>query len=309
KEDRLELFKGLKVAQFDWFMKLHLGNWPVIYVSFKGIVGDYWINSGSAFTIKECLKKCSQDIEDQLQSPYYAFYSLQDDDSLQNQVKVKLIPHLRYDVLVNEPDINAIYTLLCYSGYLTVKFDDEFEAKLVIPNKEVAEQWKEWIIDFLGVDRLKVNEIFNSLFNKDIKTFCEQFPALYIETVSYHDIGDSKRARSYESHYHNFILGALSIYHGDDYQVLSNRESGNGRFDIRIDPVNQKSDTCIIFEFKLAESEDRDKMKTSAKNGLEQIADRNYRFVSAQLLRRLKGGKKGKLSTNAWEIYSSEESC
>ncbi|CAG8812194.1 9882_t:CDS:2, partial [Racocetra persica] len=263
----------------------------------KVIVGDYWINSGQAFTIKECLKKCSQDIEDQLQSLYYAFYSLQDDDSLQNQ-----------------PDINTIYTLLCYSGYLIVKFDNEFKTKLVIPNKEVAKQWKEWIIDFLGVDQLKVNEIFNSLFKKDIKTVCEQFLALYIEMVSYHDIGDSKRARSYESQYHNFILGALSMYHGDDYQVLSNRESGNGHFDICINLVNQKFDTCIIFEFKLAESEDRDKMKTSTKNGLDQIADRNYRsntknyietivevaiafckkssFVSAQLLRCKKDEKK-----------------
>ncbi|CAG8813333.1 7156_t:CDS:2, partial [Racocetra fulgida] len=35
KEQKRALFKSLKVAQFDWFIKLHLGNWPVIYVSFK----------------------------------------------------------------------------------------------------------------------------------------------------------------------------------------------------------------------------------------------------------------------------------
>ncbi|CAG8797160.1 14443_t:CDS:1, partial [Cetraspora pellucida] len=169
-------------------------------------------------------------------------------------VKVELMPHLRYDVLENELEINAIYTLLCYSGYLTVKFDDEFnnkvdkqwmstEAKLVIPNKEVAEQWKEWIIDFIGVSRLKTNDIFNSLFKKDIKMFCEQFPALYIEIISCYDIGDSKRAGSYEGWYHMFILGALAMFHGDDYQVVSNREAGNGRPDVRIIPINQKSDT------------------------------------------------------------------
>ncbi|CAG8793121.1 15681_t:CDS:2, partial [Racocetra persica] len=42
KEQRLALFKGLKVAQFDWFMKLHLGNWPVIYVSFKDLNYKSW---------------------------------------------------------------------------------------------------------------------------------------------------------------------------------------------------------------------------------------------------------------------------
>ncbi|CAG8722425.1 11019_t:CDS:2, partial [Dentiscutata heterogama] len=42
KEQKLALFKGLKVAQFGWFMKLHLGNWPVIYVNFKDLCDKSW---------------------------------------------------------------------------------------------------------------------------------------------------------------------------------------------------------------------------------------------------------------------------
>jgi hypothetical protein len=34
-EFRLNLFKGLKISQFNWFIKLNFGNWPVIHVSFK----------------------------------------------------------------------------------------------------------------------------------------------------------------------------------------------------------------------------------------------------------------------------------
>ncbi|CAG8607437.1 3418_t:CDS:2 [Ambispora gerdemannii] len=301
----------------------------------EGIIGDYWANSGSTVKVKKCLKKCSQNIEEELQSFYYSFYSLQEDDSY---VKAELIPHLRYDVLENEPEINMIYTLLCYSGYLTISFDDEFinkvdkqweltEAKLVIPNREVAKQWKRWIIDFIGISQLKTNDIFNSLFKKDIKTFCEKFPALYMEIISCYDIGDSKRAKSYEGWYHTFILGALAMFHGDDYQVISNREIGKGRPDVRIIPNNKKFNTCIIFEFKLAESEDCGEMRKLANKGLKQIADKNYRlntashieviievaiafckkstFVSAQHLQRKKGGK---LSTDAWEIVSSAES-
>ncbi|KAF0406857.1 DUF1703-domain-containing protein [Gigaspora margarita] len=59
--------------------------------------------------------------------------------------------------------------------------------------------------------------------------FCEQFPAFYMEIISCYDIGDSKRAGSYEGWYHTFILGALAMFHSDDYQVVSNRETGNGR--------------------------------------------------------------------------------
>jgi len=32
---RVGLFKGLKVTKFDWFIKLHFGNWPVIHIGFK----------------------------------------------------------------------------------------------------------------------------------------------------------------------------------------------------------------------------------------------------------------------------------
>ncbi|CAG8471214.1 5667_t:CDS:10 [Ambispora gerdemannii] len=303
----------------------------------KGIIRDYWANSGSAITIMECLKKCSQNIEDQLQNLFYSFYSLQDNNSSQRHVEVKLTPHLRYDVLEKKLDINAIYTLLCYSGYLTVNFDDKLnngvdkqwkpiDAKLIIPNKEVAEQWRQWIIEIVGVDRLKMNDIFNSLFKKDIKKFCEQFPALFAELISFYDIGDAKRAMSYEGGYHTFVLGAIAMFYNDDYQIVSNGEAGDGRPDVRIIPINQKFDTCIIFEFKLAKSEDREEMRKFAKKGLKQIADKNYRsntashietivevaitfcnkstFVSAQCLQR----KKGKLSTHAWEIVSSAES-
>ncbi|CAG8840622.1 21346_t:CDS:2, partial [Cetraspora pellucida] len=32
----------LKVAQFNWFMKLHFGNWPVIYINFKDLDYESW---------------------------------------------------------------------------------------------------------------------------------------------------------------------------------------------------------------------------------------------------------------------------
>ena len=138
----------------------------------KGNVENYWANSGSANTIRECLKRCNRDIEIQLQNLFYTFYSLQDDDSLQRLVEMELKPHLRYDVLEKELEIDAIYTLLCYSGYLTVKtYSTDVElivpnkqwgstkVQLIIPNREVAEQWRQWIIEIIGVARVKTNDI------------------------------------------------------------------------------------------------------------------------------------------------------
>ncbi|CAG8631102.1 26300_t:CDS:2 [Gigaspora rosea] len=42
KEQKLALFKDLKVSKFDSFIKLNLGNWPVIYVSFKDLNNESW---------------------------------------------------------------------------------------------------------------------------------------------------------------------------------------------------------------------------------------------------------------------------
>jgi hypothetical protein len=35
RELRLNLFKDLKISQFNWFIKLNFENWPVIHISFK----------------------------------------------------------------------------------------------------------------------------------------------------------------------------------------------------------------------------------------------------------------------------------
>ncbi|RIA79084.1 hypothetical protein C1645_124120 [Glomus cerebriforme] len=186
------------------------------------------------------------------------------------------------------------------------------QAELVIPNKEVANQWKSWIFE-------RTNEVYESLFKKDIKKFCEQFPSLYMDMLSCYDFADLKRNKLYEIWYHLFVLGTLTIFHGNDYYVLSNCEFGKGHNDVRIIPLNKK-DTSIIFEFKLAKSDDCNEMEKSAKEGLDQIVNKNYQaniqnhvkmivevaiafhkksaFVSAHLLKH----KKNRLLANdTWE--------
>ncbi|RIA85819.1 hypothetical protein C1645_857259 [Glomus cerebriforme] len=132
----------------------------------KRIIKNYWINNSSAVTLIKCLKKCNQDIKRQLQNLFYSFYPILDNDSL-SLVKAQLIPYLRYDILEKELKIDAIYTLLYYSGYLSVKtnnsindksekevveqWGDNTTVELIIPNREVAEQWRQWIFEIIGI--------------------------------------------------------------------------------------------------------------------------------------------------------------
>jgi len=264
---------------------------PYSIISFlrSGTISDYWVNSGSAKTLIDCLKRCDRSIEEQLNTIFYSFYSEQQVNKL--FIEAQLMSCLRYNTIKKELNIDAIYTLLYYSGYLVAEIDggdDRLKGKVIkrwgintkvklrIPNREVAEQWRQWINQIIGEDRLTINNnLYNLLFEKDIKTFCRKFPTLFMEMISCHDIADAKRTKLYENWYHVFVLGTLAMYHGDDYQVVSNREVGKGRADIRIIPTNQKKDIGIIFEFKLAESEDYDEMKDKAVEGLNQIDEKS----------------------------------
>ncbi|RIB17942.1 hypothetical protein C2G38_1389601 [Gigaspora rosea] len=118
----------------------------------KGVIGNYWVNSGLTVTLRECLKKYGQNIEDQLQSLYFSFYSLHDSNSLKKHVEVNLIPHLRYDILDDAPKLDkldAINTLLCHSGYLTVNSMMNSIIKLInngcLPKSTLLYQTGKWL--------------------------------------------------------------------------------------------------------------------------------------------------------------------
>ncbi|CAB4401446.1 unnamed protein product [Rhizophagus irregularis] len=257
----------------------------------KNEIDNYWINSGSATTFVEILKKCESGVKDRLHNIIYSHFFCQDQDVIESvgqdesvvSLDVVLVPYLRYNDLT-KPEINSLCTLLYYSGYLTMVPGSYImgNVKLVIPNREVACQWILWIFEVIG--------------------------------------------KLHETWYHIFVLGTLAMYHGVEYRVESNREAGDGRPDVRIIPINQNKTDSITYEFKCTENEDSDIMKHATKVALDQIFDKCYRmslpnhvkeivevgiafcdkvaFVSARCLKR----KKEIITKNEdWEVVSEWE--
>ena len=84
-----------------------------------------------------------------------------------------------------------------------------------------------------------------------------------LKSISYFD--------NVENFYHGFVLGLL-VDMGNSYIVESNRESGYGRYDMKIE---KKDGTLgIILEFKTVQ--DEDKMEEMAFKALEQIGEKEY---------------------------------
>lgn len=85
-------------------------------------------------------------------------------------------------------------------------------------------------------------------------------------------LGMESKAVEPERSYHLFVLGLLVLL-GEDYDVISNRESGLGRYDILIAPKNPEL-TGVVIEFKKALGSET--LEETAQKALEQIISKNY---------------------------------
>ena len=59
------------------------------------------------------------------------------------------------------------------------------------------------------------------------------------------------------------------------YVITSNRESGFGRYDVILEPKNEK-DKAFILEFKTYDKEEEEGLKDTVKAALAQIEEKQY---------------------------------
>ena len=77
-----------------------------------------------------------------------------------------------------------------------------------------------------------------------------------------------------ERFYHGFVLGLLVDLAGR-YEVTSNRESGFGRYDVMLLPINPE-DNGIILEFKVFNPKKEDALEETVQAALKQIEEKQY---------------------------------
>ncbi|MBQ9250792.1 MAG: PD-(D/E)XK nuclease domain-containing protein, partial [Oscillospiraceae bacterium] len=74
--------------------------------------------------------------------------------------------------------------------------------------------------------------------------------------------------------YHGTVFGMLAVM-SDSYYITSNREAGEGRFDVQLEPKDKKQ-AGYILEFKTKKDLNEDGMKALAEEGIRQIRDHRY---------------------------------
>ena len=174
-----------------------------------------------------------------------------------------LIKYIKPELTYREMDnINNIYSFLLLTGYLKVIKDrGENQYELVIPNKEVYEIYKQSFMSYFeDYTTSKKNELYQELVDGDAKKVNLLLNDILLRSISYFD--------NQESFYHGFLVGLLN-----DYEVVSNKESGNGRFDVCVLPENILG-TIVLIECKHSISEDD--LIDDAKEGASQIIEQKY---------------------------------
>lgn len=215
-------------------------------VSFKPI--SFWANTSG----NDLVVKYIQNGDKKLRKEFDVLMSGQ---SLIKYIK----PELTYREMDN---INNIYSFLLLTGYLKVIKDrGENQYELVIPNKEVYEIYKQSFMSYFeDYTTSRKGELYQELVDGDAKKVNLLLNDILLRNISYFD--------NQESFYHGFLVGLLN-----DYEVVSNRESGNGRFDVCVLPENILG-TVVLIECKHSISEDD--LIDDAKEGARQIVEKKY---------------------------------
>ncbi len=213
----------------------------------------YWINSGDYSLIK------SRIIEVGVK------------DAVHDLVQGKTIDkELKENFVFQDFERNAelLWTLLTDNGYLTQVEESKYgNYKLRIPNNEVKIVFTDIIMSWLN-EELKITKDLlistsENLINNRIREFEKGFKQLVGDTFSYYDTAEKtekhKKTIVSEQIYHVYTLGLLTILK-DDYIIKSNKESGEGRYDIMLIP-HDKTANGIVIEIKSIKKQEKTEKK------------------------------------------------
>ena len=222
----------------------------------------YWANTSDNEIIQEILAGLNPDIAEAL-----------------SKVMQGEVIHVSLDMDIVYPRMtdgnDAVFSFLLLAGYLTpVSPPQETElgtfASLRLPNTEIRRIYNTEVLTWIRTLQSSniISEIEKAIYLSDETQLQEALQKYMISSISYFD-GAS------EGFYHGMILGLVASL-SSRYYIRSNRESGEGRFDLMLEPKSGTPLPGIVMEFKAASASEKPNLDTLAESALRQITDRKY---------------------------------
>ena len=257
-----------------WYDGFRFGNtdsvynpWSVIKYLDEKEFAPYWANTSSNGLIGKLIRKTDVSIK-----------LIMEDLLHGGSFRTQLEEEVRFQDLDTKK--SAVWSLLLASGYLKIKRTEQNrrgkkEYILSLTNKEVCMIFDAMVIAWFSNKRLDYNEFSDALLVGD-KVFMNQYLSeITLETISFFDTGVKySRHKVQENFFHGFVLG-LMVELAGRYTILSNRESGFGRYDVMLEPLRAEDDAYIL-EFKVYSPRRESSLEETVENALLQIEKKPY---------------------------------
>lgn len=256
-EELCEWYDGYRFGKTEIF-----NPWSVIgYFNNECVPRAFWQSTGSNDIISEILANATPETNEKLES-------LMQGKSFITHIDTGVI----YPQLQNNP--SSVYSFLLVTGYLKAvtkeqPFGGDYMCEVALPNKEISYVYSKEILSRLEnmIPTSVALSIQEAIYTMDIQLLQKRLETFLYQTISFHDAAN-------ETFYHGLILGLCAMM-DDRYHISSNREAGNGRFDIQMLPLNKKL-PGILIELKAAKDCSKEELDSLAVVALEQISKKQY---------------------------------
>lgn len=257
----------------DWYNGYLFGNteilnpWSVInYLDDGCYPKAFWQSTGSNEVIGEIIHRATPEILENMQL-------LMQGKSISTYIDTSVI----YPEIQNNP--TTIYSFLLIAGYLKVVnmapcHDGNAICDIAIPNKEIFYVYEKEVLAGLSdvISQSSAIAIQQAIYQQNVLELQKQLQKFLSETISYYDSAN-------ESFYHGMIIGLCAVMN-NLYYVTSNREAGDGRYDVQLLPYNKRL-PGILMELKVlreipSDSAVSERLEALSQIALEQINDKNY---------------------------------
>ena len=237
--------------------------WSIINYVDNGEIKAYWANVSGNTLLENMLDQAGEDV-------YTDLKRFTDGESIEKYIS----DGTTIKSLVSNDDER--WQLFLYSGYLTkakeqIEIDETSEYtniyNLKIPNKEIRKYFGNMFLNrFFGTE-LKTSILIKALESGDIKKFEKTLGEIMVNMLSHFDL-DSEMEKIYQV----FMIGLVGFLMGK-YEIISNNESGYGRYDLAMIPI-KSNEKAYLMEFKISKTEKG--MTLKAEEALKQIDEKKY---------------------------------